>query len=436
MRVNLLAMLILVGVGCGDDAASTPTDSPPKDPDAAVPPPDGTVDTLACTPAGAPGPVVVDGPSGAANLQVVVLVHDQAGAVIDRSAMLGPDATTTVDVPSCGMVSIFHEDPEDKGPGEIITWSNVQPGDHLVHVERRSAVQERIVNVQLQALAGATSYRIVLACPNGGTAIAFNPQPGTVEMSPNCPPGATSVTVLALAKTATGASTALATVPLAAAGATSVTLPAYVTAPTVTATVAGAGVFDGGAAFQTQTLGPGNVALPVDFSSITISGDLAFPATPTVAGAGVLAVSINTAKEGTDLRRVVAAMPATLALTVDDLLPIPRTTVDSAARPTATWGVDRLLPADADVAALELDYNADEEGVFRWTILTPPVPGSVRFPELPADLVPAGTATVRSSFLVAATSLAGYADARNKLSEAFGAPPPPGNDFRTSSSRP
>jgi hypothetical protein len=62
--------------------------------------------------------------------------------------------------------------------------------------------------------------------------------------------------------------------------------------------------------------------------------------------------------------------------------------------------------------------------------------GTVQFPALPVDLVPAGVATVRSTFLLSSTALTGFDAARNGLVQALREPPGPGNDLRTSSSSP
>ncbi|HEV7555770.1 MAG TPA: hypothetical protein VGO00_09965, partial [Kofleriaceae bacterium] len=128
MRFSLLVIAL---AGCHHASNDAPDASPSTDV-----PLDGTGNSLACTPTSATGPVTVDGPSGAASLAVTFIVHDPTGAAISRSEPVGPDTTIALDVPSCGMVTTSAL--AAGGSRHNMTWTNVQPGDHLVSLERAS----------------------------------------------------------------------------------------------------------------------------------------------------------------------------------------------------------------------------------------------------------------------------------------------------------
>jgi hypothetical protein len=440
MRIAIAWVALLVG--CGDSPSVGPDAGEPDGGGGMDAGPDAPGDTLACTPTGGSGDVIVDGPSGAATLELVFLAHDAAGAVIDRSAVMGSDASATLAVPSCGMVTIFERDPAAESSTRATTWANVQPGDRLVHPGRRPALAERDVQVELATLAGATRYQITMACSIFSTSIAFDPMPGTVSMTPRCPADAQSVTVLATATTPAGTSAALvASAPLAATGTTVVTPPAYAPVQGVVASVRGAGAFAGGTAALGALAVVAERVVLVGFATSAVGGpEATVGPVPVLAGRGVLQVEVigpsgQTPRRGIRLLRGLAAAEA--AIDVDlagDGPPTATGTVDAATtRPTVTWGVDR--PLTADVASISLDQDAGESGTIRWRMFAPARPGTVRFPELPPDLLPAATPRLTSLGLIDASELSSYDEARTRVRELFVQPPAPGAQLWTSESR-
>ncbi|MEO8704561.1 MAG: hypothetical protein ABI867_31190 [Kofleriaceae bacterium] len=109
-------------------------------------------------------------------------------------------------------------------------------------------------------------------------------------------------------------------------------------------------------------------------------------------------------------------------------MPAPTASLDSAARPTLTWSTT----ATGDAVFIEADYSAGEAGTFDWNIVAPANPGTLQFPELPADLVPPGHAVLSSVGLLEASAFAGYDDVRAKLQDLFRKSPAPGDQFRIS----
>src|SRR5262245_38803864 len=182
MKTSAVIMFVL---GCGG-SSEHPPDAPAVDasPDAS---PDAPEDALACTPTAGTSPVLVDGPSGSATLQVTFIVQDATGALVSRSTM-GADASASIPVPSCGMVTIVDTDPASSNGKDVVTWAGVQPGDHLVHPGRRPTDIAKPLSVQLAALAGATKYQLIAKCHPNGLEVVFNPSPGAVAMNPSCPP--------------------------------------------------------------------------------------------------------------------------------------------------------------------------------------------------------------------------------------------------------
>src|SRR6185312_3514669 len=186
-----------------------------------------------CTPNGTTGKVTVDGPSASSGdvtpLQVTFVVHDQTGAVVSRSAVMGADATVMLDVPSCGMVTVV-----DTGSGDprAVTWMGVQPGDHLLHLNRFPPSTPHAVSVQLAAATGATEYQVLATCSPNHVSFSSSATATTLTLNPQCT--GTSVSVLVTTTAPTGSQMALVTVPLAASGTTNVAISGYQTPATST----------------------------------------------------------------------------------------------------------------------------------------------------------------------------------------------------------
>jgi hypothetical protein len=191
------AVLVAV-VACGDHSSSPDANVGSDDADG-VPvdvASDGVADSLACTPNGTTGAVTVDGPSLdlGSSMVVTVLGHDASGAVVDRSPVLAADATYTFDVTSCAMVTV-HAIEQPGQNTRIVTWSGVQPGDHLVDPRRSLPTAEYTVDVTVNPASGATQYDLSVACP-GGRGSYGNVSTGLTTRMIQCPVGTTTISVL------------------------------------------------------------------------------------------------------------------------------------------------------------------------------------------------------------------------------------------------
>jgi hypothetical protein len=70
-------------------------------------------------------------------------------------------------------------------------------------------------------------------------------------------------------------------------------------------------------------------------------------------------------------------------------------------RPTVTWSFASVAP-DADIAAARVDT---------WSILAPGHPGTLQYPELPADLLPTGEVTLKALDVLDDAAMTGYGQA-------------------------
>src|SRR5262245_11674015 len=101
MRICLAIALVACG-GSSNHAPDAASD------DAA---PDVPGNPLDCTPRAGSDPVTVDGPSGPVTLAVTFFVHDPTGALVSMSSSMPSETTVQLAVPSCGMVTVFENDP-------------------------------------------------------------------------------------------------------------------------------------------------------------------------------------------------------------------------------------------------------------------------------------------------------------------------------------
>jgi hypothetical protein len=372
-KLCLLALL----AACGNDAKTTT--------DAAK-----TIDTKpidapassSCTPTGATGKVTVDGPSSDTPIQVTFVVHDSTGAVVSRSAVMGADATAMLDVPSCGMLTVV-----DTGGSEphALTWMGVQPGDHLVHPSHFAPSTVHAVSVQLAAATGVTNYQVMATCSPNHVSFTSSTTATTVTLNPKCTTSSVSILVTTTAQA--GAQMALATAPLAASGTTNVAIAGYQTPATSTLTAHDLGAFTS-ATYATLLEDSGN-QVSVGYANTTVTAGAATIPVPMLSGAGGVEVELTNAPSGMNahnqtLLRGVAAIPTSFAISGADLLPEVDGAIDTNTRPTVTWST--ASPIAGAAALLEIHM-----GTSAWDVIAPPVPGAVKFPELPADLWTATT---------------------------------------------
>ncbi|MEO8551556.1 MAG: hypothetical protein ABI678_16375 [Kofleriaceae bacterium] len=380
--------------GCGDDPHATTDASNHGETPKAIDAPG--VNGVACTPSSATGPVTVDGPTSSGTLEVTFVVHDPDGTVVSRSATMGSDATVSLTVPACGMVSIIRT---DASRTEVLTFTAVQPGDHLVHTGRSMPAIERAVDVTVPVQTGATGYQLIAVCSATHLEITSTQNPGVVHMTPSCT-GA-SVSVIATAQTS-AKPIALATVALAASGTTTMTLPAF--APPVVSTLHAhaLGAYTTGL-YATFAKPSGNLLLLGDTMGNVSGGSLTLTS-PIVAGEAGIEVELDgpgpgTTKQHTLLVRGVATIPASVDLTAADLLPPVTASIDTAPRPTVTWD----STAHAAVALFEI-----HAGDASWNLVAPPVPGAIRYPELPGDLWPGGAPVLTGAGVLESTAVTSY----------------------------
>lgn len=368
MRKLLLLALV---AACGSDAKTSPDahsiDSKPIDAPTAS----------SCTPTGATGKVTVDGPSSDTPIQVTFVVHDPSGAVVSRSAVMGADATAMLDVPSCGMVTVV-----DTGGSEphAVTWMGVQPGDHLLHLNRFPPSTAHVVSVQLAAATGATNYQVLATCSPNHLSFTSSTTATTVTLNPKCT--GTSVSVFVTTTAPSGAQMALMTVPLAANGTTNVAIAGYQTPATSTVNAHDLGAF-ASAVYALSVSDSGNT-VPLGNANGTVANGAATLSAPMLAGAGSIQLQLTSAPSGmnthsTTILRGVAAIPQAVDVTGVDFLPEVDGTIDTNTRPTVTWST--ASPIAGAIALFEVHM-----GTAQWNVLAPPTPGAVKFPELPADL--------------------------------------------------
>ena len=397
------AWLFVALAGCHHASTDATPDSPPPPIDST---PDSTVDSLACTPTSATGQVTVDGPSGAASLIVTFVVHDPTGAVVHRSDA-GPDATVMLDVPSCGMVTTSSLAPG--GQRQNMTWTNVQPGDHLVSLDRQAATVPRDVVITFDGFFQATEYDVIAACAPNHFTFTSRPDTTAVDLSPQCTANPATITVVTTAKAPTASGYAVTSIPIAATGTTNIAMPPLDPATPSTLTLYHASKFTN-ARYDTYTSPAGN-PVPIGDAMATVSADtITIANAPALQGKGAIEITAGDPTHRTQLFRSVPALPATLELDGNELLPFVTGTIDTATtRPTVVWGTD--APADGDEAIIEIQQDGID-GPVEWDLAMPPVAGSVRFPELPVDLWPATTAKLTSLAVFESSAITSF-DANN-----------------------
>lgn len=414
-RMRKLSLLALLAA-CGNDAKTT-TDAAKtidtKEIDAAA--------SATCTPTGATGKVTVDGPSSDTPIQVTFVVHDPTGAVLSRSAVMGADATAMLDVPSCGMVTVV-----DTGGTEphAVTWMGVQPGDHLLHLNHFAPSTTHAVSIQLAAATGATDYQVLATCSPNHLSGTSSTTATTVTLNPKCT--GTSVSVLVTTTAPTGSQMALVTVPLAANGTTNVTIAGYQTPATSTLMAHALGAFTA-ATYATTVVDSGNRVSLGQANAAVTNGAVTIPA-PLLAGAGEIQVQLTSAPaamntHATLLLRGVPAIPQAVDVTGADFLPEVDATIDTSTRPTVTWST--TAPIAGAIALFEVHM-----GTAQWSVLAPPTPGAVKFPELPADLWPATTPALLGMFDAESADVTTYA--ANNLATLLLALPAAGHQVRLS----
>jgi hypothetical protein len=393
--MRTLCLLSLLAACGGDDSNSNIDAAHAID----AKPIDGAV-TTNCTPSGSTGQVTVDGPSSTDPIQVTFVVQDPSGAVVSRSAVMGADATAMLDVPACGMVTVV-----DTGGSEAhaVTWMAVQPGDHLLHLNRLPTATPHALSVQLAAATGATEYQVLATCSPNHLSFTSSATATTVMLNPECTNASVSVLVTTIAPM--GSQVSLMTVPLATSGTTNVAISGYQTPATSTLTAHSLGAFTD-ATYVTMLQQSGN-QVSLGEASQPLANGAATVLAPMLAGAGGIEVELVSSVSGMPVHaemvlRGEAAIPTSLDVTPADFLPTVDGSADTNARPTVTWSTS--APIAGALALVEV-----HSGTAQWNVITPPTPGGVHFPELPADLWPAATPSLQGVAVFESADVTTYA---------------------------
>jgi hypothetical protein len=253
-----------------------------------------------------------------------------------------------------------------------------------VDLNRVPPLVTRDLSVQLPALANATDYEVRASCSPNSTTSSSTSSPGTLTLSPHC--SSSSVTIVASATTPSATSLAAMTVPLAASGTTSIVVSGYAPPAPSTATLHGFTTFTK-AFYATFTAPSGNVLLVGDPSLQSLTSGAATLQGAVVAGAGGVELDLEDVVTGAPshsslVLRGVAALPSAIDFGPTDILPAITATLSTAGRPTVTWST--AAPVQGAAAVFELHPAAGSDDM--WSLVVPPTPGTVPFPDLPANV--------------------------------------------------
>jgi hypothetical protein len=397
---------LLALVACGDDGAS-------MTPDAAQGSADAIVDA-------APGcdaaeTVTVEGPAAppdnTRSLALTVVSHDASGAVCNRATASGPEAHVSIATPPGGMVTAVLDigaAPDSPAQRRLLTWTGVSPGEDLLYpspVVRGATVQVVHVSLDVPVLAGAPSYDLELLCEGGGGTSIDDVPTGPFTADLECLGPATKVTAAVRAR---GTTTSFAVGDLApiTGGAATITLGAYAAARETGAIIDGAPDYDANTLGLVATPSPqygailhavfGGGGEPISLGTIDVPAVWAVKASVYLSTRATPAHTLYWAK-------YLASAPSEIDLRpTQDFLPnVDGSVTGGWPRPTVTWSFASAVP-DADLVAARVDT---------WSVLAPGQPGSIRFPELPADLVPTGAAELTALDVIDDTAVTGYAQA-------------------------
>ncbi len=395
---------LLLLVACGGGSSAMP-DAPQGSDDAMVDAAPGCEGAQTVTVEGPAAP-----PDNTRSIALTVVSHDASGAVCNRANGSGSEANVTIATPPGGMVTAVL----DIGPGpdmpaqrSLLTWTGVSPGEALLFpspVARGATEQIVHVSLDVPVLTGAGSYDIELLCEGGGGMTMDGVPAGPLTADLSCRGSATKVTASVRAE---GTTTSFAVGDLApiAAGAATITLGAYAPAQQTTAVIHGEPGFDSnlmglvpapdaqyGATLYAALGGAGD---PVTIGPRTV------PATWAVKASVYLSTQAMP-QHTLYWSQYLATPPTTIDLQATDFLPRVDGSVSGGwPRPTVTWSFASSAP-DADIAAARVDT---------WSIVGPGHPGTLTYPQLPADLLPTGDAELTAIDVFDDAAVTGYPQA-------------------------
>jgi hypothetical protein len=388
--------------------------------------PDAGGDAAADAPGDGPqcaggGAVTVRGPvvPSSSQLTLAVTSHDATGALCNVvTGGSGSDAQMTIDAPPGGMVSMIVD--ESAGGRHVMTWTEVQPGDTLVFPWARRDVTMKTVEVAMTipALLGASQYDVSLQCGHGAGLDVRRFAAGEFVQAVPCRSDAQNMTAMVSADNGGEVKFAVSAItPIEPSGPTTLALGAWLQAPLVTATVHGASAFDGVSATfvpfpATEEPSTSFVVFgaPSDGDPVVL-GPQAVPPTWTLEVlVGLSSGSLSSWPPRLLQLGRVQTQPASIDLAVaTDFLPsIDAELAVGLPRPQVTWSLAR--PANADAVFI----NAEN-----WVMVTRAQPGTVRFPELPQNLLPTGPASLREVDVIDVAGITSFDQLRRDPLQAY-----------------
>jgi hypothetical protein len=290
----------------------------------------------------------------------------------------------------------------------LLTWTGVSVGETLLFpspVVRGATEQVVHVSLDVPVRTAAGSYDVELLCEGGGGMTMEGVPTGPLTADVSCLGSATKVTASVLAH---GIMNSFAVGDLApiTAGAATITLGAYAPAQSTSALIHGAQGFDSNVM--------GLVPAPNAQYGATLYGEFGGAGEPVTIGPHAVpatwavkaSVYLSSRETPTPTRfwsKYLAPAPATIDLQASsDFLPrIEASVSGSWPRPTVTWSFASTA-SDADIAAVRVDT---------WSIMGPGHPGTLQYPELPADLLPTGPVELKAVDVVDDDDVTGYAQA-------------------------
>ncbi|NVB79122.1 MAG: hypothetical protein HOV81_12045 [Kofleriaceae bacterium] len=340
---------------------------------------------------------------------LAVVSHDSSGAMCSTVTGRGDSGERMmIDVPPGGMVTMV-EDTNRQGRG-LFTWTEVQPGDELAFPSPvRDDLSPQTVQVALTipTVPTAGSYEVFLQCEHGGGGLGESAPAGAYTRALECPPTSTSIAAYVITEATDSPQIAVSAVtPIATTGTTTLTVGPWMTPARPTITLRGAAGFD----LKYAGFSPGAASGFQSVTHLSSTSGATDPATipprdlpPTWRNHVTVAVGTNASPRAMLAIARDQATPTSLDLTVGtDFMPMLSAQLTAPLpRPTITWTVPGSVPA-ADIVLA----NAG-----RWLIAARPQ-NVVRFPEVPASLLPAAPASVLALMLIDGQTITSFDEVR------------------------
>jgi hypothetical protein len=338
----------------------------------------------------------------------------------------------TVSVPACGMVTVFRQNApsNDVTSNDAITWTGVQPGDHLVD-PRVMTASVAVTIAGAQNATDADLYNGYFSCASSATLQEGN---GTAaEVARGTLPCTASATAVAATIVATGGPMteyASGSAPISAGTATVTFGPPAPAASTTHVDVSGVAAMAEVSVGTHQVPGAG-LDQPYVVTTVDTNGsDTVGADADAGSGAGTLVVTLQREFYGPPVFQTTALvgaydeLPASVAVAASDLLP-QVTFMDSTTDGRFAVALATPAPISGSLAIGTISFTYGSTGV-TWQMIAPANTPALYLPALPADLVPAD----HDGFFMKAVDIydipaLSYADARAHLDELPASPTTP-----------